>query len=829
MAEQEIFNSVLPNALPPSSTTPPAPPPRRNSEDVLPTCMPSQVDVKQDALMPFSSSEHEAGSPPYVPLREAAAAPPAERKFEWNKRKCTGNALHEAILRGDLEETRRYLDGAQAEAVVQSRFHYETVFKGKRQEGSGESIHIAASRGHIEIVKLLLKRGSRLDAYVTRDGDNHYDVLHAAVFAEGRKGNLEMVRFLLENGAPFTSNIDGKTVLHIAYQTGSLSLIEIIQEESSNRSRDEKIEAVRDRNGMTPLEVGFRFSNMSFEELTGTAPFTAESMRVFLANEPRCIPTFLKRALASPSINNDGLALVQKFELDMAFASQLITKCPEVADEFLLATSGPPECINPGWHPVPTRMATAVFMSSAYGGTFRRLLNSPPDYFSFYERENVWAFDAEKFQPPKWHSRLASMEPPCVGVEVSVCHIHSMMCAEVFAAISNTEDLELFRSRTIGGLIERLWWQGAYRYDFLQVCLNFWALVLLTVGVLIPECIHVGDDFAGARGVVGILNEIMEYFGYKQLRSQDLSYFRFSNMIDIGILLNMIALFFREFMPDQLTLTMRAGVICILWFRLLGFFRCSELMAVVLMPIMRSINSVVPALFITCVTFLALFEASFVFSGGEIMTAWFNQFGLLFAGNYPVRRDDMLQMELLLYGGVLVFTIGLLNIFISVISEAYMLEKEKVHLTFARERASGNLTFLLRASLLPAELLSPRGTIAAWAATLLTGFAVQGLGFAGYYHNAVAVPVFVMVLIAVHVCVFQEVDAPWPTLNKPPSLRYIWLALPENVEEGSADSQMDCIRAIVAKELKSVREEQKQILQELHELQGLVQRKPSLG
>ncbi|CAE7368512.1 mph1 [Symbiodinium sp. CCMP2592] len=85
----------------------------------------------------------------------------------WNSRPCRGNALHRAALENDLEGAQAALRKGSA-ALVKERFSYETEFRGQKQEGSGEAIHLAASRGNVELVKLLLAKNADLEAQVSR-------------------------------------------------------------------------------------------------------------------------------------------------------------------------------------------------------------------------------------------------------------------------------------------------------------------------------------------------------------------------------------------------------------------------------------------------------------------------------------------------------------------------------------------------------------------------------------------------------------------------------------------------------------------------------------
>ncbi|CAE8662578.1 unnamed protein product [Polarella glacialis] len=174
----------------------------------------------------------------YVPLTEedvdeAAARTEGgsqsvgSRTFRWNGRQCTGTDLHCAALEGDASAAQLALDSQPG--TVKARFTYETVFMGRVQEGSGEAIHRAASRGHVALVKLLMAGGANLSTCVTRSGKTHYDVLHGAMFAEGRGSHLTMIQYLLGAKAEMSKNLDGRFPLHIAYTTGNIPVIRLLR------------------------------------------------------------------------------------------------------------------------------------------------------------------------------------------------------------------------------------------------------------------------------------------------------------------------------------------------------------------------------------------------------------------------------------------------------------------------------------------------------------------------------------------------------------------------------------------------------------------------
>eukprot|EP00438_Fugacium_kawagutii_P035080 Skav205133 [mRNA] locus=scaffold3411:100325:109647:- [translate_table: standard] len=131
-----------------------------------------------------------------------------------------------AALHGNVSDATAALASGEQ---VNSRFVYETYFQGNAQEGSGEAIHLAASRGNVEVVKLLLEKKASLTATVSRSHKPHYDVLHAAMFAEGRGGTLAMISYLFEARAELTRNQDGRWPIHVAFLTGNVPAINLLR------------------------------------------------------------------------------------------------------------------------------------------------------------------------------------------------------------------------------------------------------------------------------------------------------------------------------------------------------------------------------------------------------------------------------------------------------------------------------------------------------------------------------------------------------------------------------------------------------------------------
>eukprot|EP00746_Dinoflagellata_sp_MGD_P047499 gnl/MRDRNA2_/MRDRNA2_21719_c0_seq1.p1 gnl/MRDRNA2_/MRDRNA2_21719_c0~~gnl/MRDRNA2_/MRDRNA2_21719_c0_seq1.p1 ORF type:complete len:747 (+),score=95.59 gnl/MRDRNA2_/MRDRNA2_21719_c0_seq1:116-2242(+) len=703
---------------------------------------------------------------------------------------------------------------------------------------TGRPLHLAVSQGwkhnevqsYLEIIKLLLKAKAPMDAKVTRGGQDHYDVLHAAVFAEGRPASTEIVAFLLENKSdPGLKNTEQKTVLHIAYQTSSVDLIEYIQQwivehHSSRQDALEHLE-ILDASGRTPLKTGFDFGRLNFGKMAELAPLSASSAKTFLECEARCIPAFFARELESIKqvwrgeenpIHRENSAfrhcaswlnvselemcdylhtstsvaadvLVQSFGVDVKFIADLIHKDPVSASNVLDSLTHAPVCDNPGFHALPHRAGMKDYMKNCYGGAFRRAFNPNPDIFSFYVPSKIWEFNSRKFNYPHWHNRLGATSPPCVDIEVRVCYVPNLMQPETFAAITAADHLELFESSVIKGLVDQAWWQGAWRPDLLKGFINFWALVLMSISLFDPRegTIDCVGGFVGARGAVDFLDEIIEGIGYRKLtkHKEHGGYFsNFRNFSDIAVTLLFVAMLFK---PKDAML--RGATVLVLWARLFGVFRCAEHIAVVLMPIHRSTYSVAPALFVNLMFFFALVQAFYVFNQGSSWeNVMFDQFGLFFVADYPREQSPDHLTRIIMYLGLLVFTIGLLNIFICVISEAYYLEKRRVHLTLYSERANSILTFLLRAAVIPRVPNTPKMRVVVKIAVLLLIVImalVQLIVMTARSEQVrtAAVPIFLLAILFLDFSVFQLSQGPWVTQNEEEAKKhYIWLAVSQN-------------------------------------------------
>lgn len=723
---------------------------------------------------------------PYARLPSGKVSPRHPGAFKWNGRLCEGHELHRAALNDNRQEVVRILH--ENPEVVHYRFTYETFFKGKKQEGSGEAIHLAASRGHVEMVQLLLDGGAQLDSWVTRDQLPHYDVLHAAVFAEGHGGGIEMVRRLLERKAPIGKNLDGKTPLHLAFQTGACSLIPLLQEEMEKTCQWES-------DLPSPLEMGITFGRMSQAQLSTAAPKTPASLRVFIHHDPDCIPRFLKHVRESEREGVSCQHLARHLqEHDLA---KLFCEAPDSAVALIDAVTAEPECESVGWHPLPSRVS---FAPHNLTDRVREVLNKGDYLFAFYERDISWRYDQAEFTYPEWHKLLDwNRGRPRRDVDVRVCHVPNLINPAFFSSLMQASDvdegLSFFASRVVCGSISYTFWTGACKVDLMQFFFSIWSLALLLTeswilvqfsdglqpvegdpGELRLPRISVSRDFIGAKGLLDLVHELVQIAGCVAIgRVKD--YLNLGNLWDMSrcVVLMMLKI-------DPSNRLVHVCVVFIYWCRLLEAITFAEKIASALLPITSLVRGLVPAFLVTLIGFLAFTHGFYVAQDRvrEPREAVFNSFKKLITAGLPSDPpDDILELALT-YISTIFFTIFFLNIFIGVIGEQYSLERNRCKRTFQKMRAASCLTFLLRVRVLPCNLMNKVTAEAVLVLSVLVSMAFQVLGL----RNGESLPwtglIFFVLQVVMFLAAYQNPDAPWTAQNaKKPY--YLWLATPHEL------------------------------------------------
>lgn len=754
-------------------------------------------------------------------VRVATADEP-EVKFTWNGRPCTGAAIHKACVDGKLEQVKAILQEQPSHRDLV--FRYTTKFMKKEQLGTGQPIHLAASRGHLAVVKHLVAAKATADACVTRDEREHYDVLHAATYGEGHGGSLEMVKYLiLEADASFKPNLDQKWALHLAYQTGKPEIIRFLHEKMSETG---VLEHLHKENKDTPLEVGISFGRLTKQQLAEAAPMTPDSLTTFIMHEPSCLPYFLKR-IEQQEIRADSILS----RLSSDHLATVLQQCPQAAHSLLSVLTEGAQIEHEGCSPPPFRVSFAP--RSLFEHMFR-YVNPIPELLVRYVPDETWR-KAECFCGKDncancigWHQEINSREgKPVKDVTVKVCRIPNIISAEFFYALTNSSEVEgeaLFTNTVVKGSILHTYWKGAVNVDITQVLLSFWGLALLilesylivessilaeppaperqagrrlkgqqvefefsdvdvnskfTTILFSPSILghnarrsSVTGDWMAATGVVDLLHGLAQFCGYGMIGQPAQI---FSMHAVWPILRSSVSVLLLVYGGSKRVLN--SVLVVAAWIRLLDGLTSAEKLAAALLPIQRLALGLGPACMVTAVGFCAFTHAFFAVQ--DRVSIWpgvfHESFETLISGGMPGNPSEVSPAELALtYASVLLFMIFFLNVFIGVMGEQYTNQKAVCKWIFQRTRALACFDYLLRSRVLPCSLAGEKVAFSAAALAAIGCFYLQVVTMMHGRATAFNFPIFVVAMLVMIVASYQNPKAPWvqgPEKRK----NYLWI------------------------------------------------------
>lgn len=655
-------------------------------------------------------------------------------EFVWNSRLCHGGEVHRLVLFGEARQLEDFLQESP-EAAIQV-CSYTTWYKDARQEGSAQPIHLAASRDSVEKVKLLIQHGASVRAMVTRAGQPHYDVMSAAVFAEGRGGSVGMVKLLMQEKAELKANLDNKTPLHLAYQVGCLPIIELLYSVMKKPGIRPAICLTEKGKHESPLECGISSGRMSQRQLALVAPATPSSLETFMEKDPGCLPAFLERIrCGKQKIQCRGLANV----MSVKHVCNIMKRDRGAAGALLDAVTDTPEVEHAGFHPLPIR----IIMEQPAEGVWRlvpQLFTDPLDSLSMYEVDHEWLYCSQTFHSPAWHQRLSDggleRRHQTVDVDIKVCHVPNLLCAEFFEAMVNNskEEWAIYDNEVVKGLIQHAWQNGASTVNFYTVFVSIWVLACLLLENWIWErrsSATIAMQFVWARGIVDLQNEVGLFYGYARIHCWK-AYWRMDAIKNI-VRYSVPLLLMMSEEGSRWFSTLLVVTVLICWLRFLGAFGSAERIAKVLFPLMRLALALRTALAVTLMAFAACFHAFLLVdntTGSQNGSHLFNTFTLLVTASIPALEspdgdeDSSLIERAFGYLSVCVFTVFLLNIFIAILGEQYSLEVERSQQTFLRARAHDILTYLLRSKAIPGGL-TPRVSRIMSTFGIVTGLSAQ--------------------------------------------------------------------------------------------------------
>ncbi|CAK9093889.1 Hypothetical protein SCF082_LOCUS44148 [Durusdinium trenchii] len=768
----------------------------------------------------------------YQPLlnAEVVVANAEAIEFTWNTKQCKGNELHFAALQGDLQEVIKILSkrddekatktlqkAPKAAEICNSRFTFPMLAsekdgmggEGKLSqlqlvEGTGQAIHLAASRGHLEVVKELLASKASLTDSVTRDGHEHYDVLFAALFG----AHEDMIQFILSQ-VPADPQLDknlkfgARHPLHVAFQVGSPSIVLRVRRWMLQSNVTETDLALSSKCKGAPLKYGIDGRRMKLQDLILCADTTALSLRVFMSDCPRAVPLFLKRLQKLSRVNR----VLEEANITSRDVGRLLEQCSPAALSILEACTVVPA--YPHEYPLPSEVN---FAPHDWPELIWNLLNRGDrtrEVLTFLEVEKEWTFDEAKHKSPSWHDKLvcAVQEqgwlrlflPPSGGIadaEICVCLIPDLLTPDVFAALASAEtDLNVFANRTVAYMIAHVFENYAGKISMIRSMMSSWALILLACHSWstrhldsdeeLPEVALVAVRFLSAQGIVDLTWESMEFFGW-WCRGEPGRYFQAENASDW-----LSALVLTYFWINPRCRLVLVLTILISWLRLTRVAGCCAPIGRELVPFTRLFWGLGPVLYIAYIAFGAYSHAFFSLQGGDIDLSLYSSFVMLITAGMPGQpKEDPLECILLVLA-VAVFTVIVLNIFIGVIGEQYSRLKEESVLSFRQQRAQICLGYMIRKPFIRFDCCSHLVSRVVILTSVILGVALQvHSAWYGSYFPELEGVVYTLLLVLMLTTAFQSPLA-LPKCSSSPSYepgKFFWFCC--QAEDQMADTEL---------------------------------------
>eukprot|EP00930_Biecheleria_cincta_P039218 TRINITY_DN26981_c0_g1_i2.p1 TRINITY_DN26981_c0_g1~~TRINITY_DN26981_c0_g1_i2.p1 ORF type:complete len:383 (-),score=70.75 TRINITY_DN26981_c0_g1_i2:19-1017(-) len=268
--------------------------------------------------------------------------------------------------------------------------------------------------------------------------------------------------------------------------------------------------------------------------------------------------------------------------------------------------------------------------------------------------------------------------------------------------------------------------------------------------------------------------EAVQFRGYQAVGRWS-RYFAWDNLCDVFVSLVPLILFFdHEWLPVVIL------SVFLYWNRLLDCFAAAEFFGNAILPIRNLSRGLMPALFVTGISFAAFTHAFYLADGSDeriFPDVFLDSFSALIAATLPGDPDEVTRLKLLLVlAAIMYFAVFILNIFIGVITQLYLAETDRVAITFKQVRASACLQFLLRCKILPCRLTSARTGIILTVLACCVSICVQIYCFIDHSYHIWVTPVFLVCQLTIMVSSYQAPDSPFVvSAHGPEEDRYMWL------------------------------------------------------
>ncbi|XP_043466896.1 ankyrin-3-like isoform X2 [Leptopilina heterotoma] len=143
-----------------------------------------------------------------------------------------------AVHNGDLNGVRTLLNENNLEDSVHNK----------------RMLHVAAARGHLQIVDLLIKNGAEINVVDFKGRTPFYVAL--------QQNKVDVAEFLLENGARIDiPRTDGETTLHVAIKTQNIQIVERLLKQGT------MVNVLDDMTRLKPIDLAASLNNIRLVEL----------------------------------------------------------------------------------------------------------------------------------------------------------------------------------------------------------------------------------------------------------------------------------------------------------------------------------------------------------------------------------------------------------------------------------------------------------------------------------------------------------------------------------------------------------------------------------
>eukprot|EP00928_Gymnodinium_smaydae_P099522 TRINITY_DN9525_c0_g1_i2.p1 TRINITY_DN9525_c0_g1~~TRINITY_DN9525_c0_g1_i2.p1 ORF type:complete len:1033 (-),score=202.81 TRINITY_DN9525_c0_g1_i2:265-3363(-) len=647
--------------------------------------------------------------------------------FNFKGRNTCGGVLHVAALHTEGTELVKALLDANA---VPDETCAAVAF-GKLAEL--QPIHLACGAGNVDTVVELLWARADVEASTKNNGKPHYGPMHEAAYF----GNHNTIRCLLEMGGSINAlNSLRQTPLHVAAAGGNWRAASVLVEAKADL-------AATDEKGNTPLTIAVKKSFPLRKIGMLARPCVADLKTAAIEDPPAALELLRDRKAWKAALTgnisrqpsaSDLVVLLRAAPAAAAELLDVLTVEPRAVDQFHHPL--PKYGVRPhfDWRPCEYRPATSwVYFPDKRGQDCYPQWHdtlAPPIRQDPRNLQGAVVHQVASLAMSMYEGMSMPLPPGATRLQVTVLLIPNVVCVEVFRALAEVNMRTVFGAAAVQAIVDYAWVGVAMRAHWVQFILKLCELfVLVWLARWAPRGIPDGEDSEArftlrcAWAVLATMS-LREMFrngfllvahNFRYRRVFALSYFTGRNVRELAIVgfvgsftwLNGQA---ENFNPRREIL---AAVSFLRWIQLLLMLRSFRFLNVgfKIVPLVGSSLQVGGIFLILTVLFCAFVHMFLALDTGPVSsdavsTTVLGAFRLLLLGDGD-GIDFVLQLgaeqgtwfvQAVLYMSVLVFCIGVLNLFIAVHGEAYAKACEEVVETFYLQRTKVCLEAMVQPS-----------------------------------------------------------------------------------------------------------------------------------